>query len=117
VVLIPEDLLVFELALHLGKTVRQLSEEMSYEEFLGWINYFEQRPYGWRDDDRAAKLMQAQGVKEKPWKIFSSLDAIYHAKPVNKDPNMISAANLKASPMFRKMLGAKGGDKLEIFND
>ena len=31
---------------------------MSSKEYMGWIQYFKQRPYGWRDDHRAAILTQ-----------------------------------------------------------
>lgn len=86
---------------------------MPYEEFLGWLSYFEQRPNGWQDDDRTYKLLQAQGVKEKAWNIFPSLNAIYNsAKSGELNEDGFSANGFKASLMFHKMLGAKGGDKL-----
>ena len=90
--------------------VYKLAEEMPYEEFLGWLSYLEQRPAGWQEDDRTFKLLQAQGVKEKGWNIFPSLNAIYNKKPENEEG--FSANGFKASLMFHKMLGAKGGDKL-----
>lgn len=83
---------------------------MTYEELLGWHNYFERRPVGWQEDDRTMKLLQAQGVKEKPWSIFPSLDKIYN-KPKSDE---FDPASFKASLLFNKMLGAKGGDKLEL---
>lgn len=82
---------------------------MPYEELLGWFAYFEARPAGWREDDRTAKLLQAQGVKEKAYKLFPSLDAIYNS---NKSDSALSS--LKGSTMFQKMMRAKGGDKLDI---
>lgn len=88
--------------------VYKLCQEMTYEELKGWFNYFEQRPYGWRDDDRTHKLLQAQGVKEKPWKIFHTLDAIYN-RPAKEGFN---PSAFKASTMFHKMLKAKGGDRI-----
>lgn len=92
--------------------INQLLNEMTYEELLGWFSYFEARPYGWRDDDRAAKLIQAQGVKEKPWKLFASLDAIYNRKhEEGVDPAVTS---LRGSMLFQKMLRAKGGDSLDL---
>ena len=87
--------------------VYKLLEEMPYEELQGWVSYFEQRPVGWRDDDRTAKLLQAQGVKEKPWKLFSTLDAIYNRKTEGFD-----VKGFKASSLFHKLLSAKGGDKV-----
>jgi len=91
-------------------SVSKLLDEMTYEELLGWYDYFERRPYGWRDDDRAAKIIQAQGVKEKAVNLFSSLKAIYNPKVEDG----LGANSFKASMMFHKMLSAKGGDKLSL---
>ena len=91
--------------------VHRLIDEMPYEEMLGWFAYFETRPVGWRDDDRTHKLLQAQGVKEKAYKIFPSLEAIY--KPRKKE-NEFDVVGLKTSVLFHKMLSAKGGDKLDL---
>jgi hypothetical protein len=52
---------------------------MPYEELLGWSKYFSLRPPGWRDDQRTHMLLQAQGVKEKGEKLFSSLAALKKA--------------------------------------
>jgi len=79
--------------------------EMDYYEFLGWMNYFDRRPVGWREDSRTYKLLQAQGVKEKPWNLFESLASMKQAEPP-------SDKNLKNSFLFHKMMGAKGGDKI-----
>jgi hypothetical protein len=93
--------------------VHRLVDEMPYEEFLGWMNYFERRPVGWRDDDRAAKIIQAQGVKEKPWNLFSSLYAVY--KGVSSGPaDSLNVKSLKGSSLFSRMLSSKGGDKLDL---
>jgi hypothetical protein len=89
-------------------SIRQL-EDMSYEELIGWFAYFEQRPIGWREDDRTSKLLQAQGVKEKAWKLFPSLDKIYNSVSKPSDDR-----GLKGSMFFQKMLGAVGGDKLNF---
>jgi hypothetical protein len=86
--------------------VHRLADEMPYEEFLGWMNYFERRPLGWRDDDRTVKLLQVQGVKEKPWHLFSSLDAIYNPVTKNGDFNV---NNFKRSGFFQKIAAANGG--------
>jgi len=85
---------------------------MTYEELLGWFSYFEKRPVGWRDDDRTMKYLQTQGVKEKPWAIFSSLKPIYHPETEDKGFN---ANSFKNSGMFQKMLSAGGGgDIIEL---
>ena len=89
--------------------VHKLLDEMTYEELVGWYNYFERRPIGWREDDRSAKVIQAQGVKAKAWDLFPSLAKIY--KPSN---NTDPVAGLKGSLLFHKMMSAKGGDKLDL---
>ncbi len=53
-----------------------LLDQMPYEELLNWMLYFKSRPIDWRDDNRAYMLLAAQGVKEKPEKLFSSLASI-----------------------------------------
>lgn len=106
---------IYELAFHLKLPVYKLAEEMPYEELLGWMSYFESRPIEWRHDDRTAKLLQAQGVKEKAINIFPSLKAIYYPPVRVKHADMIDTNNLKKSFIFTKMLSAKNGDKLDIW--
>jgi hypothetical protein len=91
--------------------VYKLLDEMPYEELSGWFDYFSQRPVGWRDDDRTAKLLQAQGVKEQSHKLFPSLKAIYFKESKDGD---FDVNKFKASGIFSKMLTAKGGDKLSL---
>ena len=86
----------------------KLYEEMSYEELCGWFNYLERRPVDWRADDRTSKLLQAQGVKESPAKLFPSLAAVY-----NKPKEGFDVQGLKSSALFQKMLDAKGGDRIK----
>lgn len=92
--------------------VHQLTSEMTYEEFLGWLNYFERRPLGWREDDRTVKLLQVQGVKEKPWALFRSLDAIYNPPSPNKGEGNFDANNFKRSGFFQKLASASGGESI-----
>ena len=96
--------------------VYKLLEEMSYAEFVRWISYFEQRPIGWREDLRAHKLLQAQGVKEKPEAIFSTIQQMkrFEERAKDKAPGKIDTNNLKRSVMFNKMLGAKGGETIPL---
>jgi hypothetical protein len=91
--------------------IYKLLDEMPYEELCGWFNYFEQRPLGWREDDRTAKLLQAQGVKEQSHKIFPSLKTIYFRQ---SNEAGLDVNQFKASGIFSKMLTAKGGDKLSL---
>jgi hypothetical protein len=78
------------------------------------MDYFEKRPLGWRDDDRIFKLMQAWGVKEKPYNIFPALRPIYH-RPAAVVDNKLDINRFKGSQMFNKLLKAKNGDSLDIW--
>lgn len=83
---------------------------MTYEELLGWFSYFEQRPVGWREDDRTMKYLQTQGVKESPWMIFPSLDPIYNR---TKQTEGFDVNSFKNSPFFSQMLAATDGELLK----
>jgi len=104
------EMSLYEIAFHLKMPIYKLLDEMSYDELLGWFDYFSRRPVGWRADDRAYKLLQAQGVKEKPTKLFSSLIPIYKPKR-DKDS---AVASLPGSIMLNKLLTAKGGHTLKL---
>jgi hypothetical protein len=108
-----EMLSIYEIAFHLKMPIYKLAEEMPYEELLGWFDYLERRPFEWRADDRAAKLLQAQGVKEKPQNLFSSLIAIYKPRREEKPADTVDLS-FKNSLMFQKMMTARGGDKLDL---
>jgi len=84
--------------------------QIPYEELLGWFNYFERRPVDWRDDDRTAKLLQAQGVKVDPKRLFSSLEAVYNSS----SSDGFNAAKFKKSQMFSMLLNSVNGDKLDF---
>jgi hypothetical protein len=94
--------------------VDSFKDEMTYEAFLKWIDYFDKRPPGWRDDDRIFKLMQAWGVKEKPQNVFQSLKPIY-SPPVKPEPGQLNMSKFKGSLMFNKILRAKNGDQLDVW--
>jgi hypothetical protein len=98
---------MFELAYQLGLDIRQV-EDMDYTVFIKWLAYFEKRPVGWRDDLRAYHLLQAQGVKERPWKIFDSLKPIF-----KKDGSHLDT--LLDSNIMKLMIHAKGGEELPFF--
>ena len=59
-------------------TVLEL-KSLPYDEIQGWFEYFEKRPYGWRDDRRAAvvaSLCAFGDHKLKPEDMFESLSLI-----------------------------------------
>jgi len=83
---------------------------MSYEEFQGWNFFLEKRPIGWREDLRTYFVLQAIGVKEKPWKIFNSLKAIFNKKDTPID-------SLAGSKVLHLLNLAKGGDKIKLWKE
>lgn len=91
---------VYDLAFKLHMPVYRLLKEMPYEELLGWFEYFKVRPVGWQDDQRTYMLLQAQGVKEKPERLFSSLAAIKRAS--NEDENRL-ANSIISSGLLSKL--------------
>lgn len=102
-----DELEIYELAYHLHMPVVELVNRMTYEEFLGWFDYFNKRPPQWRDDLRASMIMAAQGVKVKPEKIFGSL-AIMKKHSENKEKTELQ--KIKGSDMIRRMMMASGGE-------
>jgi hypothetical protein len=106
-------MLAFELAYILGMKVYDLYSTMTYEEFTGWQAYFERRPYQWRDDERAFKFLQTQGIKESPGTIFKSLQPIYNP-PVDTKEGEVSVLEIKNSSIFAMLSKAVGGDKVEL---
>jgi hypothetical protein len=56
--------------------VYKILDEMPYEEFIGWNQFFASRPVGWREDYRTSLLLNAQGVKKKGSEIFESLKTL-----------------------------------------
>lgn len=103
-----EERAVFEVAFQLKITARQLIDEMLYEEFLGWCHFFEVSPPGWQDDHRASLIIRALGFKGDTATLFPSLGKVKGG--TTRDVS----TTLKGSAMFRAMLGAVGGDKLEL---
>jgi hypothetical protein len=90
-----------------------LESEMPYDEFCKWELYFNERPVGWRDDQRIYKVLQAIGIKAKPEAIFESLmqlSASINSRSEEQDANKRMTASLGKSVIFSKLLSAKGGD-------
>jgi hypothetical protein len=86
--------------------------QMPYDEFVGWTAYFERRPLDWRDDLRAAYIMNSFGVKKAPQEIFPSLKSILDSKESRELAN-----SLKTSSIFQRMLSAKGGTNLQALKE
>ena len=104
--LTPAEESIYELAYTLGIPVYQLEHEMPHTELLKWIEFFSRRPVGWREDHRAAMLMNAQGVKQKGHEMFGSLQVINDRVEAQK-----AKGNALPSGKFLQMMQrAKGGD-------
>jgi hypothetical protein len=86
-------MVLYEIAYELRIPVYLLLEEMPYHELRCWLEFFERRPIGWREDNRTSILLQAWGVKEKPEKIFRSLEVI---------KQQASKQNFQESPLSLK---------------
>lgn len=64
----------------MGKSVEEV-KSFSYEEFRGWINFFDKHPIGWREDNRAAIIACSSGfTKAKPEDLFDSLARLKKAE-------------------------------------
>lgn len=81
---------------------------MTYEELLGWLNYFERRPLGWQEDLRTGYLMNSLGDKRNPKDIFPSI------KAVSSNQNKSLPDKLKGSAMLQKLLLARDGHKIPL---
>lgn len=86
---------------------------MPWAEYVLWLQYFNERPNGWRDDERTAKMMAAMGVKASPENLFSTLS---HMRNVERE-KAVSNVPRNGSMMMQKLMGAKGGDSLDFLKD
>jgi len=84
--------------------------DMPYDELLGWNEFFSQRPVGWREDSRTFTLLRAQGVKARPYEIFSSLVPIYKDNTPSIVNGYMSTETLKKSSIFQKLVSSIDGD-------
>lgn len=104
---------MYEVAYHLRMPLYIIKAEMPYDEYIGWLKYFEERPIGWRDDIRFMKILQSLGIKAKPEALFESLAKFKEAQEIRNEQDETNArmrASLKRSVIFSKLLGATGGD-------
>lgn len=83
--------------------VYKIKEEMPQEELVGWGSYFKKRPAGWREDQRVALLLQAQGYKGKPEDLFPTLKQLKEGIPQEEK-------SLPKGKFLEMMMSAKDGD-------
>lgn len=84
----------------------KLLEEMPYDEFNGWLAYFETRPMGWKEDLRTSYIMKTFGDKRSPSEIFPSLSIVFKPKT--------GVESLPGSALFSKLMNAKNGVVLAV---
>ena len=83
----------------LGWSRQFLLEEITYDEYAGWLEYFRRYPEGWRDDLRTYYMMSSSamgGMKKKPEQIFPSIKAVMRAE-ADRPAEEVAAQTLKAS--------------------
>lgn len=102
---------IYELAYRLHMPVYKLNSEMPYEELLGWFEYFKMRPVGWQEDQRISMLLQAQGVKEKPEKLFPTLKALKENRYSSEEKRV--ASTLVNSGFFAKLQTAASSNNIQ----
>jgi len=85
-------------------------EVLTHEEYLGWVDFFERNPDGWREDLRTYYQMSSMSkLKAKPEDVFPAIKAMQEAnKAVNEDEERQKAMRtFKASP-FAAMMAQAG---------
>jgi len=93
----------------LGCSHYTLVEELSNEEFLGWVNFFERNPDGWRDDLRTYYIMSSMsGGKQKPEDIFPSIKRLKQeeADMTEEEERIKAMRSFQASPFGALMAQA-----------
>jgi len=82
---------------------------MPYEELLKWVEFFKQRPIGWREDFRAYLFLRTQGVKKSAEEVFPTLKQINDHKESKRIPDQVTPTG----KFLERMLQAKTGDKVD----
>lgn len=82
---------------------------MPYTELLGWFEYFKQRPHGWQEDQRTYMLLSAQGVKEKPERLFTSFAVMKQ----NKTDEERLSNSLVNSGLFHRLQSAAASNNID----
>lgn len=87
---------------------------MTYEEYLGWIEYYERFPFGWADDQRAGVIASTvvsafAGKQMDPGEFFPVLKHMAEERKRRET----TWDKLKTSKFFALMQNAQGGVKWE----
>jgi hypothetical protein len=86
------------MAFQLGISLRDL-HAMPFTEYNGWHKYFQERPYGWRDDHRSAIIAQTTYQGTKPLNvqdIFPSLKLLQNSEAAQVNKNKAGFESLKS---------------------
>tara|TARA_X000001382_G_scaffold26260_2_gene16765 strand:- start:17143 stop:17427 length:285 start_codon:yes stop_codon:yes gene_type:complete len=86
------------MAYQLGLTLDGILN-MSFKEYNGWNKYFQERPYGWRDDHRSAIIAQTTYQGTKPLNVkdlFPSLKLLENSEVVQANKNKAGFEALKS---------------------
>lgn len=83
--------------------------EMPYEELIHWSIYFKKRPIGLEEDQRTYLLLQAQGVKEKPEKLFNTFKLVKE----NTDHESAMKNSLISSGLLGRLKSAATSNHIE----
>jgi hypothetical protein len=75
------------MAFQLGVTLETIYN-MSSKEYMGWIKYFNERPYGWRQDHRAAILAQTTYQGTKPLNVSELFPSLQVMRNSNKQKDL-----------------------------
>lgn len=86
------------MAFQLGISLSAL-HAMPFKEYNGWHKYFQERPYGWRDDHRSAIIAQTTYQGRKPLNvndIFPSLKLLHESDAAKETKNKAGFEMLKS---------------------
>jgi hypothetical protein len=67
--------------------VYKIESEMPHKEFSNWMRFLNNRPVGWREDQRTFLLLKANGFKGKPTDLFPALKPIYDQRTAAEGVN------------------------------
>ena len=72
---------------------------MPFKEYNGWHKYFQERPYGWRDDHRSAIIAQTTYQGTKPLNVkelFPTLKLLQNSEAVLANKNKAGFESLQS---------------------
>jgi len=87
---------------------------MPYTELIKWVEYFKQRPVGWREDQRTYLTLRTQGVKASAEDVFPTLRLLKTNEIESHKPDQA----MPKGEFLNKIRKATAGDGgLNLFGD